>query len=112
MKREEPVSDTYLKDLRRAYEEDTVGEWLFLRLPYLASDAQAKAQLRTFVELEVHIYTAVKPLIDHYRLKPRVTIVGQTVPLTFTLKAARRRPCRILLRQPWTKRRSSRSRLI
>jgi hypothetical protein len=73
VKSEVTASDIYLADLLRYYEEEFEGEGLFRRLAELTSDAQIKAKMQAFVELEIHTYSAVTPLIKHYQLSPRTS---------------------------------------
>lgn len=65
------LTDAYLADLLRYYEEEFEGEGLFGRLAELATDARIKANMLDFVKLEIHTHTAGKSLIEQYQLQPR-----------------------------------------
>jgi dimethylamine/trimethylamine dehydrogenase len=65
------VSDNYLADLLRYYEEEIEGESLFARLSEFFLNEDHKLKMNAFVALEIQTNRSIKPLIDFYGLRPR-----------------------------------------
>lgn len=65
------MHDTYLKTLRRYYEEEVEGEAYFAALAERFDVPDQKNKLELLAEVERHAADAVRPLLDAYGLKSK-----------------------------------------
>ncbi|MFK0033727.1 hypothetical protein [Pseudomonas monteilii] len=65
------VSEVYLADFLKYYEEEIQGEGLFQRLSDLSRDPVIKHKWARFAALEIHTQRAMEGLIQGYGLKPK-----------------------------------------